>query len=157
MYLTCFNYLPIFAFRCIFVALFRHLHFVGSRACHRTALEFCKLILSLDPDADPMGILLLIDFYAIRAQQHNWLIQFFNEWEPTRNLSQLPNWAYSIAIAYFAQADETDEKDYTKADEMLQTALIMFPSMLRPLLDKCNIEADSNVVLHPYFLEDETR
>eukprot|EP00094_Tigriopus_californicus_P004563 TCALIF_04395-PA protein Name:"Similar to TCF25 Transcription factor 25 (Homo sapiens)" AED:0.08 eAED:0.08 QI:269/0.62/0.55/1/1/1/9/131/672 len=127
-----------------------------NRACHRTALEFCKLILSLDPEADPMGILLLIDFYAIRAQQHNWLIQFFNEWDPTRNLSQLPNWAYSIAIAYFAQAEESEDNDYAKADEMLQTALIMFPSMLRPLLDKCNIEADSRVVLHPYFLEDET-
>eukprot|EP00095_Tigriopus_kingsejongensis_P000320 maker-scaffold292_size219010-snap-gene-1.35 protein:Tk00320 transcript:maker-scaffold292_size219010-snap-gene-1.35-mRNA-1 annotation:"transcription factor 25" len=139
--------------RCIFIALFRHLHFVGSRACHRTALEFAKLILSLDPDADPVGVLLLIDFYAIKSLQHNWLTNFYEEWEPKRNLSQLPNWAYSISIAYFAQADESPEKDYTKADEMLQRALIMFPNILAPLLDKCSIEPDSKVLTHSYFVE----
>lgn len=64
---TCFL-LP----RAFFIALFRHLTFVGSRACHRTALEFCKLLYSLDPEADPVGVLLLVDFYAIRAQQYKW-------------------------------------------------------------------------------------
>ena len=46
--------------RAFFIALFRHIHFVGARACYRTALEFAKLLLSLDPDEDPVGMLLLI-------------------------------------------------------------------------------------------------
>ncbi len=60
--------------RAFFIALFRHLNFVGSRACYNTAWTFCKLLLSLDPDNDPVGILLLIDFYAIKAQQYTWLV-----------------------------------------------------------------------------------
>ena len=59
-------------FRAFFIALFRHINYVGARACHRTALEFCKLALSLDPDNDPLGILLTLDFYAIRAQQREY-------------------------------------------------------------------------------------
>ena len=68
--------------------------YVGARACYRTALEFCKLALSLDPEADPVGVLLVMDFYAVRAGQHEWFVKVFDEMEPKRNLSQLPNWAY---------------------------------------------------------------
>ena len=35
----------VFRFRAFFLALFRHLVFVGERGCYRTSLEFCKLIL----------------------------------------------------------------------------------------------------------------
>lgn len=54
--------------RALFIALYRHLHFVGSRACYRTALEICKILLNLDPSEDPLAIVLLVDFYAIRAR-----------------------------------------------------------------------------------------
>ena len=71
--------------------------------------------------------------------------------EPNKNLSQLPNWAYSVSVAYFYYAEE-GSKDFTKADEMLQKALIMFPGVLLPLLDKCSIEAGKETK-HKYFLE----
>ena len=138
-------------FRAFFIALFRHLNFVGARACYRTSLEFCKLVYSLDPDSDPVGMLLLMDFYALRSQQYRWFINLFEELEPSKNLSQLPNWAFSVAVAYFYLAEEGN-KDFAKADEMLQTALINFPGVLSPLLDKCSIEADS-AAGHKFFLE----
>lgn len=137
--------------RAFFIALFRHLNYVGSRACHRTALEFCKLILSLDPDSDPLGILLLIDFYALRSQQHSWLIYLVETWEKTRNLSQLPNMAYSMALARFYSSKPAE--DSKEADEALQKALIMFPAVLLPLLDKCSIEPATNVSSSTFFLE----
>lgn len=37
--------------------------------------------LSLDPDDDPMCVLLMIDFYALRAEQYAFLIRMFDEWE----------------------------------------------------------------------------
>ena len=83
---------PIALHSSFFIALFRHLLSVGARACYRTSLEFCKLLLSLDPESDPTGVLLMLDFYAIRAAQHVWFVRLFEEWEPSRNLSQLPNW-----------------------------------------------------------------
>lgn len=50
-----------------------------------------------------------------------------------RNLSQLPNFAFSTALCHFAlsqqyEADcEESNKHRQKADQMLQNALIMFP------------------------------
>lgn len=66
-----------------------HLTFVGARACYRTALELCKVLLSLDPDGDPLAVILAIDFYALRAQEYEWLIWISTEWESTRNLCQV--------------------------------------------------------------------
>lgn len=126
------------------------MNFVSSRACYKTALEFAKLILSLDQD-DPLGILLLLDFLATRSQQYKWFISVYEELEPKKNLSQLPNWAFGVAVARFYAAEESD-KDFAKADASLQEALIMFPGVLHSLLDKCSIEGDK-AAMHPYFME----
>ncbi|KAI4470328.1 nulp1-related [Holotrichia oblita] len=133
--------------RSLYITLFKHLLFVGGRACYRTALEFCKLLLSLDPDGDPLAIKLAIDFYAIRAKEFTWLIDFYEEWESSKNLSQLPNFAFSIAVAYFHISSD----DTTKADMLLQEALLMFPGVLKPLLEKCSVQTDSRVSTHAYF------
>uniref|UniRef100_A0A8D9EGQ1 Transcription factor 25 n=1 Tax=Cacopsylla melanoneura TaxID=428564 RepID=A0A8D9EGQ1_9HEMI len=131
--------------RGFFIALFKHTLSVGNHACYRTALELCKVILSLDPETDPLAVILLIDFYALRAQEYDWLIRFYNEWEPDRNLSQLPNFKYSMAIAHF------QNNDPETAHLLLQEALIMFPMVLLPLLEKCAIQPDSRVQNHPFF------
>lgn len=36
---------------------------------------------SLDPDNDPMCVLLMIDFYALRCEEYTFLIRLFKEWE----------------------------------------------------------------------------
>ncbi|WAR13303.1 TCF25-like protein [Mya arenaria] len=123
----------------------------GQRGCNRTALEFCKLLLSLDPDNDPLCALLMIDFYAVRATDYEFLIRLYNEWEAHRNLSQLPNFAFSLALAYFLQAEGGDT---TKADKQLQDSLLMFPGVLNPLLDKCGVQADSSAS-HAFFTQPE--
>lgn len=87
--------------RALFVTLFKHAQYLEGRACPRTALEVAKLILSFDPENDPLAMILVIDYFALRAQQYEWLIQLYEEWEITNNLSQLPNMAYSYAMALF--------------------------------------------------------
>jgi len=143
--------------RALFIALFRHLHFVGSRACYRTALEICKVLLVLDPTVDPLAIVLLIDFYALRARQNQWLIDLYTAWNPTRNLSQLPNFSFSTALATFHLAQETNGDSSMaltiSADSLLQEALLSFPSVLLPLLDKCSIEPHPDVMGCKYFLD----
>lgn len=110
-------------------------------------MEFCKLLLSLDPDGDPLAVKLMIDFYALRAKEYTWLIQLFTEWESAKNLSQLPNFAFSISVAYF----HVSHGNTTKADQLLQDALLMFPGLLMPLLEKCSVQIDSRVAKHRYF------
>ena len=60
-----------------------------------------QLLYSMDPDADPLACLLLIDFLAVRSSEFEFLLRFFHELDPAKNLSQLPNFAYSVALAQF--------------------------------------------------------
>lgn len=138
--------------RSFFLALFKHLNFVGQRGCSRTALEFCKLLLGLDPDNDPLCVTLLLDYYAIRAEQYQYLVRLYREWDAERNLNQLPNFAFSVPLALFHLA-QTAEGSATveEADSMLQESLIMFPGLLMPLLDKCGVQPDSQVAKHAFF------
>ncbi|KAL3275121.1 hypothetical protein HHI36_019892 [Cryptolaemus montrouzieri] len=131
--------------RALYITAFKHLIFVGGRACCRTSLEFCKLILSMDPEGDPLAVILAIDFYALRAREYNWLKDFAEEWESCKNLSQLPNFAFSTAVAHFYTCSGDT------ADTLLQEALIMFPGVLKPLLEKCSIQSDNRVANHSFF------
>lgn len=135
--------------RPFFLALFHHLKFVGQKGCYRTALELSKLILSLSPDEDPLCILLMIDFYALHSGEYDFLIRIYDEWEADKNLSQLPNFAFSIALANFHQSKTANS--LAVADDLLQKALINFPSTLIPLLDKCAIVLEASMVNHPFF------
>lgn len=124
--------------------------YIGARGCYRTALEFCKLLYTLDLENDPLAVILMIDFYAIKANEYSWFIEFFETLEPKKNLSQLPNMAFAIALAHFYHS-KTDANSSTLADDYLQRALLMFPGVLISLLDKCSIQANSRVVNHEYF------
>lgn len=67
-----------------------------------------------------------------------------------RNLSQLPNFAFSVPLAYFllSQQEELSEVELSQAREraahLLQHALIMFPS------GKCGGKQPQNVWLTIY-------
>lgn len=131
--------------RGFYIALFKHAQFLAARACSRTALELSKLILSLDPDNDPLAIILIIDFYAIKSKQFDFLSNLYREWKTSHNLALLPNMAYSNALALY-YANKMDE-----CDKEIQYAMSMFPGVLKLLLDEMNIQVDSRVSSHKYF------
>lgn len=143
--------------RAFYLALYKHMLFLEKRGCPRTALEYCKLILSLDPDEDPLCMLLLIDFLCLRCREYSALVRLYDEWEVHRNLSQLPNFAFSVALAYFqlTQQDDVSPDDVSKlllkGDRLLQDALILFPGVLMPLLDLCSVQPDAAVSSHTFF------
>uniref|UniRef100_A0A3Q3SU71 Transcription factor 25 (basic helix-loop-helix) n=1 Tax=Mastacembelus armatus TaxID=205130 RepID=A0A3Q3SU71_9TELE len=143
--------------RAFYLALYKHMMFLEKRGCPRTALEYCKLILSLDPDSDPLCMLLIIDFLMLRSREYESLLQLYQDWEEHRNLFQLPNFAFSTALCYFHLSQQEDmdpeesHKQRCKADQMLQNALIMFPGVLMPLLDLCSVQPDATVTSHAFF------
>ncbi|CAI5940443.1 unnamed protein product [Closterium sp. NIES-64] len=95
--------------RALFDALFRHMHHVGRRGCHRAAFELCRLLLSLDPDTDPLGALQCIDFYALRARQFTWLHDFVDQWGGDTSLAVLPNFCFALAQARLGEAEGDGE------------------------------------------------
>lgn len=54
------------------------------------------LFFSFDPDNDPMCVLLMIDFYALRASEYAFLIRMFQEWE-VKKLS----WGMKICLVFW--------------------------------------------------------
>nr|XP_023493342.1 transcription factor 25 isoform X1 [Equus caballus] len=143
--------------RSFYLALYKQMSFLEKRGCPRTALEYCKLILSLEPDEDPLCMLLLIDHLALRARNYEYLIRLFQEWEAHRNLSQLPNFAFSVPLAYFLLSQQADlpEQELSSAREkaslLIRQALTMFPGVLMSLLEYCSVRPDAAVANHRFF------
>ncbi|KAI8606496.1 transcriptional repressor TCF25-domain-containing protein [Dissophora ornata] len=131
--------------RSFFLAIHRHIQFLGRRGCWRTAFEFNKLLLSLDPKNDELGALLSIDFYALKAQEYAYLMKLYERLEQDHGLDSLPNCLYSIAMAQFhleaAQGDSTHEK----SSKMLQRAILMFPTAVPQLADEGNFSVDAEM------------
>lgn len=59
--------------------LVKYVDILGRKGCNRTALEFCKLVLAIDPTNDTFGTLLRIDYYAIRAKEFQFLCDFVEQ------------------------------------------------------------------------------
>uniref|UniRef100_A0A2K5QBV3 Transcription factor 25 n=1 Tax=Cebus imitator TaxID=2715852 RepID=A0A2K5QBV3_CEBIM len=74
-----------------------------------------------------------------------------------RNLSQLPNFAFSVPLAYFLLSQQTDLPEHEqssareKASLLIQQALTMFPGVLLPLLEYCSMRPDATVSTHRFF------
>ena len=139
---------------------------LGRKGCSRTALEYCKLVLSFWPEGDPYGIMLLLDYYAVRAREYQFFIDFVSGWfadefykakvERCNTLLLMPNLLYSCALCKKmlnlsevpkeAQLTEDfakvlsvrDINEVVKLGEnaLLIMAIIMYPSLLKRIINK---------------------
>lgn len=125
----------------LFMTLFSHMKNMDRRGCHRSALEVCKLLLSLDSD-DPMGALFCIDYFALRAEEHAWLEQFSEDYESDNSLWLFPNFSYSLAICrFYLEKDESSNgaqvaSTKSSSSDLMKQALMLHPSVLRKLVEK---------------------
>lgn len=148
----------------LFKALFTHMINMDRRGCHRSALEVCKLLLSLDSE-DPMGALFCIDYFAVRAGEYSWLEQFSEDYKSDNSLWLFPNFSYSLSICRFylerEQTSQDAHKDNTKATsaDLMKQALMLHPSVLKKLVAKVPLkdQAWTKILAHSYFRSDETK
>ncbi|KAG0223366.1 Transcription factor 25 [Mortierella sp. GBA43] len=140
--------------RSFFLAIHRHIQFLGRRGCWRTAFEFNKLLLSLDPHNDPLGALLSIDFYALKAHEYTYLKRLYERLNQEHGLDQMPNFLYSIALAQFhlegTQQDNSNNSTSTgdkhqESSKLLQRAILLFPTAVPLLADQGNFSVDAEV------------
>eukprot|EP01022_Parablepharisma_sp_SALTPOND_P025186 TRINITY_DN578_c0_g1_i1.p3 TRINITY_DN578_c0_g1~~TRINITY_DN578_c0_g1_i1.p3 ORF type:complete len:691 (-),score=111.23 TRINITY_DN578_c0_g1_i1:44-2116(-) len=147
-------------------ALFRYIDVLGRRGCSRTALEYCKLVLSFWPEGDPYGVLLLLDYYALRAREYQFFQDFVSGWfvkefykqvgEKFQSLFLMPNILYSCALSkkmenmgsVVKEAQLTE--DYAKVlsvkniDEIVKlgensiliVGIILYPGLLKHIINK---------------------
>lgn len=145
-----------------FLALSKHMLHLGRRGCHRSALEVCKLLLLLDAD-DPLGALFSIDYFALRAEQFEWLERFADCYSTDSSLRLLPNYSFSLAVARFycesqqrsqGKMDSSTKKEVASSHDLFKQALLLHPATLRKLVDKAPIKEDSEwgrILRHTHF------
>lgn len=106
------------------------------RGTWRTAEEFARLLLALDPEGDPYQMRLCIDFISLKARQPEHLLALVGHPALRELYANLPNMAYSTALAY-KQLDQD-----TAAREYLAKAMTKFPWVVTRLYAELNIETD---------------
>ncbi|CAJ0964015.1 unnamed protein product, partial [Mesorhabditis belari] len=129
--------------RAFFLLLHRHMLNCVHKRCFKTALNIGKLLFGLEPQGDPLGVLLVLDSIALRAKQYSWLRQTFaaiNEW---KKLELLPNWLYSLALAAYLEKQ-------SDADILLEQAIIAHPSVVTEILNELQMQPDSEVENNAY-------
>ena len=99
--------------RSFFLALHRHIINLQRRGTTRTAFEFARFLLSLDPGRDPHGALFYLDYLAVRSGQNEWLLSMWDTWteivktfRPSRSGDEemvsvefIPGWWWARALA----------------------------------------------------------
>lgn len=129
--------------RTLFITVYKHINCLNRRGLRRTALEFTKFLLSLDPDGDPLFSALLVDYFCLRSEEYDYLIEFTSKWQ---SLNKLPNFNFSPALAYYMKSRSlklgkaTSESNLKMADELLQISLLRYPNFIVQLLDACSAE-----------------
>jgi Transcriptional repressor TCF25 len=88
---------------------------LNRRGTPRTAFEFARLLLTLEPHTDPHGAFLHLDYLAIKAGQVQWLLGMWDayvnmdlgkEGEAQFDVTILPGWCWSRALALFEKEEE---------------------------------------------------
>ncbi|GBG28737.1 Transcription factor 25 [Hondaea fermentalgiana] len=102
-------------------ALFKSMLLSSRRGCHMSAFSLAKTMYNLDPKADRRFALLAVDLLAVRANQLDFVISFFDECSTAR---ALPGIWYSRALALFRLGQEA------KARKAAVEALGRFPGAL---------------------------
>eukprot|EP01090_Pellita_catalonica_P017664 TRINITY_DN5384_c0_g1_i1.p1 TRINITY_DN5384_c0_g1~~TRINITY_DN5384_c0_g1_i1.p1 ORF type:complete len:521 (-),score=73.68 TRINITY_DN5384_c0_g1_i1:89-1627(-) len=124
--------------RPIFLALFKYMQMLGKRGCSRTALEFCKLILALDP-SDALCARFYLDHYALRSNECDWLFEVYDK----ENNGILPNallvnMVFGRALAKFRTRSSKAKADDETGVAEIEQAFALFPMVLPKLVQKCN-------------------
>nr|AXY97603.1 Transcription factor 25-like [Populus tomentosa] len=147
----------------MFTTLFTHMKNLDRRGCHRSALEVCKLLLSLDLD-DPMGAMFCVDYFALRAEVYAWLEWFSEDYKSDNSLWLFPNFSYSLAICrFYLECEEPSKDDDTSATksssaDLMKQALMLHPSVLKKLVAKVPLkdQAWTNILKHAFFQSEKT-
>ena len=140
-----------------FVSLFRLLQVSSIAGCVRTSLAVSRYLLAMDPLRDPMGVLLIMDCFALQTMNDEhcqFLINLVDSGkveiyfridshgkEHVGCLLDLPNWAYSYSLALYRLGKSQGDEDIDQRSiEALTDAVRRFPAVVEQLLVKNELD-----------------
>ncbi|KAL9115511.1 MAG: hypothetical protein Q9227_000832 [Pyrenula ochraceoflavens] len=115
-----------------FLAAWRFLTTLETRGTWRTAFEWAKLLLSLDPLSDPYGVTHVIDQLALRGRQPAQLVALCDSEAFGQTWSHLPNISISLTLAHLRSSPKL-------ARQQLALAMRKYPYILCRLCSELDI------------------
>jgi Transcriptional repressor TCF25 len=127
---------------------------VFRNSCVRTSTAVGQYLLAMDPLRDPMSVLVILDSLALTVQDpklDRWIVELvqnnsipllYREKDGTEyagTLTDMPNWAFSYALALYRIETSNNEdtlifNESESAKMALMTAIRRFPSIVEELL-----------------------
>lgn len=117
----------------VWLTAWRYILNLGMKGTWRTAYEWAKLLLSLQPD-DPYCISLIIDSLAVRGRQQKHFIDLCTHPYYKARWSNLPNIQCTLALAYLILGDEE------ASVRQLKRAIVHYPWIFCRIAQEYNIE-----------------
>ncbi|KAH6725024.1 transcriptional repressor TCF25-domain-containing protein [Leptodontidium sp. MPI-SDFR-AT-0119] len=130
----------------LWLAAYQYIKSLLMKGTYRTALEWAKLILSLDPEEDPYCMRLLIHQLALKAREFNWLLDVSE--------SEIPEiWAPSYLGKCHAASHTTPSlafaalqlKESTQCRKLLSDSMQKLPWLFTHLFKELNLDAPPSI------------
>lgn len=126
-----------------FQTLFKYLQSLWRRGYNKTALNIANMILSLDPEADPMGIIHILDFLAITTGNYKYLINFYESAVSIHsiNVQYYPNIIYGYAISLFEEEEKENCNipiEERKSTQILLKSIKYYPQAIPLIIKETN-------------------
>jgi len=142
--------------RTFFLALNRFINVLGKKGCYRSALEFNKFLVKLNPYQDPVGGLLTLDYNSISCKNFDYLMKFPNKFgkqyykDDKYSLIYMPNYLYSVALCKFYKLTEDENVGISQYAGVTQED---FDRALAADIDPCeqnhNVNLLQAILLYP--------
>ncbi|KAH7183051.1 transcriptional repressor TCF25-domain-containing protein [Fusarium flagelliforme] len=124
--------------RQFWLAGYHYLKSLIRKGTYRTALEWAKLLYSLDHN-DPYGMRHFIHFLAIRAREGRWLIDFVDELEKTSDNRDTVYLRQSLVLAHLQLGDTA------RATEELEKGMRRVPWLYCGLFQELNLDTPPSI------------
>lgn len=127
--------------RPMFTALHRIIGYLGRRGCWATAFSFAKVLFALDPEGDPHGAALWLDFLAVKSGNGQWLLDMLAQRETSRAAALwhgYPGMGWNRALALRQKETAEKDKEHAASTAALVQAMKTFPEVIVLLADKIN-------------------
>lgn len=130
----------------LWLAAYQYIKSLLMKGTYRTALEWAKLILSLDPEGDPYCMRLLIHQLALKAGDFNWLLDVseseMNEiWAPSYLGRCLAASHTTPSLAFAA----LQLKESTQCRKLLTDSMQKLPWLFTQLFKELNLDAPPSI------------
>lgn len=116
----------------LWLAGFHYIKSLIMKGTYRTALEWAKLLLSLDLEHDPYCMTLMVHHLALRAHQFEWLLEFGE----TKRFKESPIAAHTAPSLAYASMQL---KQGAKCRELLSHSIQQMPWMFSKLFQELNL------------------